>query len=230
MSILVKNGASAPGYFGMLLGGINWVMSDIIPGSAGERALQVEHCTADRAAAFYDRQVRDRLNPEMIAFLGRMEMAFVSTADAGGNCDCSIRCGPAGFVRALGDREVAWPEYRGNGVMASLGNLSENPHVGLLLVDFFRDCVGLHINGSAEVVETADLLARPDLPAAIRDDCQVRGGRRPERWVVVSVHEAYIHCAKHIPLLRKVPKKIRWGTDDPRAKGGDYFHLSGEGE
>jgi hypothetical protein len=44
-----------------------------------------------------------------------------------------------------------------------------------------------------------------------------------ERWVIVTVSDAFIHCSKHIPLLRKVDHEIQWGTDDARAKGGDYF-------
>jgi hypothetical protein len=48
-------------------------------------------------------------------------------------------------------------------------------------------------------------------------------GRRPERWVVVIIDEAYVHCAKHIPKLVKVPRDRAWGVDDPRRKGGDFF-------
>jgi uncharacterized protein len=43
--------------------------------------------------------------------------------------------------------------------------------------------------------------------------------------VVVSIVEAYIHCAKHIPRMRKIDEEIDWGTDDVRAKGGDYFRA-----
>ena len=197
------------------------------PGSAAERDLQRRHGTAERAETFYRNQVLDHLNERMAAFVGRMEMAFVATADGRGECDCSVRCGEPGFVHVLADgRQLAYPEYRGNGVMASLGNLTENNHVGLLFVDLLRDCVGLHVNGPARIVETAELLARPDLPERLRADCGHRGGRHPERWVVVDVAEAYIHCAKHLPLVAKVPKKISWGTDNPVAKGGDYFGVA----
>ena len=203
-------------------------MPDPLPGSAGEHAMQREHGTADRAVAFYANQMLDHLNARMLAFLAEREMMFVSTADAHGHCDCTVRCGPAGFVIALDDKTVAWPEYRGNGVMASLGNVTENPHAGLLLIDFARDCVGLHVNGTATVVENDALLRRPGLPDAVHDACAVRGGRRPERWVVVRVDETYVHCAKHLPMLAKVPKHIHWGTDDPARKGGDYFAVAAD--
>ena len=44
-----------------------------------------------------------------------------------------------------------------------------------------------------------------------------------ERWVIVHVEEAYIHCSKHVPRLQKLEKPIRWGTDDPQAKGDGFF-------
>ena len=57
------------------------------------------------------------------------------------------------------------------------------------------------------------------------EDIAVKGRREPERWVVVEVEEAYIHCSKHIPLLKKLDKRIHWGTDDETHKGGDYFKV-----
>jgi len=142
-------------------------------------------------------------------------MMFVSTADAAGNCDCTFRAGPPGFVQVIDERNVAYPEYRGNGVMASMGNLLENPRLGLLFLDFFATTVGLHINGTAKIVENADLVPL--------DGWESSGGPSPERWVVIEVEEAYIHCSKHVPRLMKMPKEIDWGTDDMVKKGGDFF-------
>ena len=193
--------------------------SNSSPGSRGERELQRTYASTERANSFYDNQMLDHLNDRMRQFVSTMEMMFVSTADARGECDCSIRCGEAGFVQAIDGRSLIYPEFRGNGVMASLGNLRENQHIGLLFVDFFRDCIGLHVNGKTRVVEN------DNLPNSISAAYINRFERRAERWVIVDVHEAYIHCSKHIPMLAKLPKKISWGTDDPAAKGGDYFHI-----
>ncbi len=200
-----------------------------LPGSDGEHALQRAHGTGRRAQAFYDHQMLDHLNERMRAFVAAREMMFVSTADAAGHCDCSIRAGLPGFVHVIDERTLAYPEYRGNGVMASLGNLTENPNIGLLFVDFFGSTVGCHVNGSARIVENAALLS-PDapFPAGLCEAARAADGApRPERWVLVQVEEAYIHCSKHIPLLAKRDKTIPWGTDDPVAKGGDYFEAKG---
>lgn len=188
------------------------------PGSEGEHLLQRAYGTAERAGRFYRDQMCNRLLPTMVEFVGRMEMVFVGTADGHGECDATVRAGPAGFVRVLDEGHLAYPEYRGNGVLASLGNISENPHVGLLMIDFVRDLIGLHVNGRAQIVEDDDLRAAyPNLPVP---DVP---GRRAALWVVVDVEEAYVHCRKHLPRMEPVPHNRAWGTDDIRHKGGDYF-------
>lgn len=192
------------------------------PGSAGEHALQDADGTQQRACRFYDEQMSDRLNDQMIEFVGRMEMAFVATSDSKGECDATFRAGPPGFIRVLDEWTIAWPEYRGNGVMASAGNISENGHVGVLFVDFVQDLVGLHVNGAASLVDAAEFATRHPGHVAV-DEIP---GRRPERWIVVAIHEAYIHCSKHVPRMVPVPRTRDWGTDDKRKKGGDAFGVA----
>jgi predicted pyridoxine 5'-phosphate oxidase superfamily flavin-nucleotide-binding protein len=194
-----------------------------LPGSDGEHELQEKCNTTPRARAFYQHQVLSYLNPSMQAFIIQQEMMFVGTADRHGEADTSFRAGLAGFVHVLDEKTLAYPEYRGNGVMSSLGNISENPHVGLLFVDFTGDKIGLHVNGRARIVENEEFLVSLSTPEAIRTEMGAAAGRRPERWVVVSVLEAYVHCSKHIPRMQKITEEIRWGTDDLRAKGGNYF-------
>ena len=204
---------------------------EALPGSSGEHRLQRLHDTVRRARAFYNHQMLDHLNERMRAFIAERELMFISTADAAGNCDSSIRAGLPGFVAVLDERHLAYPEYRGNGVMASLGNLSENPRIGLLFVDFFGSTVGCHINGRARIVENATLLAPgAAFPQAFRAVAGAalevtNGGQKPERWVFVEVEEAYIHCSKHIPRFARCDKEISWGTDDPASKGGDFFQA-----
>jgi hypothetical protein len=196
------------------------------PGSAGERELQERLGTAQRAGQFYRGQLVRELTPVMKEFIGRMEMAFIATSDAGGECDCSFRAGPAGFIRVLDDATIAYPEYRGNGVMASLGNMLVNPHIGIFLVDFTRDLIGLHVNGEASIVPDARMRELDlDLGLDLGQPEAAGPGRRPVQWVLVQVTEAYIHCSKHIPLLVPQSRVRHWGTDNPRHKGGDYFGV-----
>jgi hypothetical protein len=187
------------------------------PGSRGEHLLQRLLGTDERAADFYDNQVLDHLNPRMREFIGRQEMAFLATSDTNGECDCTFRAGPPGFMRVIDDRTLAYPEYRGNGVMASLGNIVENGHIGILMVDFFEDLVGLHVNGRVGI------LADVEAAACGLTDEQAAGGRRVERWVAVSVEEAYIHCSKNIPLLKKEDRRARIADRTLLPAGSGYF-------
>lgn len=192
--------------------------------------LQCQLGTSERAQRFYDQQVLDHLNPAMRDFVRRQRMMFVATADAKGECDSTLRAGPPGFLEILDERTVAWPEYRGNGVMASLGNISENPHVGLLMVDFVEVGVGLHINGRAQLVRHADM------QRAGLDGGSSPAARAVEVWVAVQVEEAYIHCSKHIPRLADPVQEDRHPTRGRRRKTVDYFgaarsrHLSDDAE
>lgn len=189
----------------------------------GERELQEQFRTEVRAAKFYSEQLLDHLNPAMMEFLRRQEMVFIATSDAAGECDSSFRAGEGGFIHVIDAGTLAYPEYRGNGVLASLGNIHENAHVGMLFVDFVEDLIGLHVNGRAVIVEDQDLRRRlPDLPLP-----RTRN-RQPECWVVVTVQEAYIHCRKHIPRMMPAPTERAWGTDDATRKGGDFFHAKAE--
>jgi uncharacterized protein len=192
------------------------------PGSRGEHELQERHGNVKRAKAFYDNQMLDHLSPLMREFIAHQKMAFIATADAHGECDSSFRAGPPGFVRVLDEKTVMWPEYKGNGVNASQGNIIENAHVGLLFVDFFETAVGLHVNGRASIVADEAVAVFGELfdrlpfstPAHEAPDAK----KTPERWVVVQVEEAYIHCSKHVPMLAWVPEDEQSGR-----RAGDVF-------
>jgi truncated hemoglobin YjbI/predicted pyridoxine 5'-phosphate oxidase superfamily flavin-nucleotide-binding protein len=198
----------------------------LLPGSDGEHILQMKYGSKDRAQAFYGRQVLSFLSPLMREFIAKQEFLFVATADRHGECDCTSKFGEPGFIRVLGDKHVLYPEFRGNGVFANLGNLSENPHIGMLILDCYRDSVGLHINGKARAVENEELSAYADkLPKDVVELFALEGTKRPERWVMVEVEEAYIQCSKHVPLVQKKDRTIDWGTDSVAAKKGDYFQI-----
>ncbi len=64
--------------------------------------------------------------------------------------DASHRGGPSGFVVVLNDRELVLPDYSGNNFFNTIGNLSINPQVGLLFIDF-NSGDRLQINGRATV-------------------------------------------------------------------------------
>ena len=130
----------------------------------------------------------------MRAIIARQGMMFVATSDGFGVCDCTFRAGPPGFVRVLDECKLVWPEYRGNGVLASAGNITENPHVGLLFPGFIEGRPDLYVNGLADLTDDAEMRAfHPGLP---EDPVP---GRRAHLWVTVFVDEAYLAPAARPP-------------------------------
>lgn len=184
------------------------------PESDGELLLQEQLGTRERALRFYDEQMIDVLTPRMIEFIGRQTQMIVASADAEGRPDATVRFGEPGFVAVLDERTLCWPELRGNGVMTTLGNFVKNPWAHLMFLDH-GERIGLHLRGETVLVDPADLQdAHPELVAP------EGAGRPAERWVLFRVATSYIHCRKHFP---RTDAPVEWGSDDVRAKGGDYF-------
>ena len=128
----------------------------------GSRSLQ------DR---FDTRRLADRLEEKFLsrpvidgedrAFIERMDMFFLATADADGRPQCSYKGGDPGFVRVIDESTVAFPAYDGNGMYLSVGNLLQNPHVGMLFIDFVSPRPSrLRLNGIASVNDDDELLDR----------------------------------------------------------------------
>ena len=198
------------------------------PGTVGEQRAQKMVGSMTRALAFYQHQVFKELNPLMQKYISNQEMVCIATSDSKGECDASFRAGGKGFIKVLDDRILLFPEYRGNGVMASVGNILENPHIGMIFLDFFDSTVGLHVNGRARIVTSQELGSLPTEMSTRTKEILGNSVPKPECWVWVDVQEAFIHCSKHIPLLEKRDKKIHWGTDEEGYKTGDFFKSSGE--
>lgn len=80
----------------------------------------------------------------------RAETFFIASWHPQGGADASHRGGPAGFVEVLDERRLRFPDYPGNDMFNTLGNLVQQPLVGLLFVDFVTGDL-LHLTGRARV-------------------------------------------------------------------------------
>jgi len=134
--------------------------------------------------------VHDSIDADDRAFIEARDMFFLATADADGAPQCSYKGGEPGFVRVLDEHTIAFPSFDGNGMYLSLGNLTENPRVGLLFVDF-EGQKRLRLNGTASI--DAD---DPLLPAYPRAQCVVR----------VSATEVFPNCPRYIHKLELVER------------------------
>ena len=131
------------------------------PYHRGSRRLQDRFDTRRLADRLDERFVqRARIDPGDRAFIERMDMFFLATADDEGRPQCSYKGGDPGFVRVLDEHTVAFPNYDGNGMYLSMGNVTVNPHVGMLFIDFTSERPSrLRLNGVASIEDGDPLVA-----------------------------------------------------------------------
>ena len=125
----------------------------------GMRDLQDVRDTRRLADRLRQVTLRTTFTEEDRALIAGAAMLFVATADATGRPDCSYKGGLPGFVHVVDARTLAIPDYDGNGMYRSWGNVLVNPSVGLLFIDF-ENGKRLRVNGTAEIVSAEPWLAQ----------------------------------------------------------------------
>jgi predicted pyridoxine 5'-phosphate oxidase superfamily flavin-nucleotide-binding protein len=104
--------------------------------SPASRALQDQFDTRRLADRLAEVKVHETFSADDRDFIARMDMFFLATVDAEGQPTCSYKGGDPGFVRVVDDTTLAFPNYDGNGMYLSMGNVAETGAVGLLFIDF----------------------------------------------------------------------------------------------
>jgi predicted pyridoxine 5'-phosphate oxidase superfamily flavin-nucleotide-binding protein len=136
--------------------------------SSSSRALQDQYDTRRLADRLAEVKVRDRLTFEDRQFIERMDMFFLATVDGTGQPTCSYKGGDPGFVTIVDDQTLAFPNYDGNGMYLSMGNLAETRGVGLLFIDFELQR-RMRIDGVAQIAMDDPLLERyPEAQFVVR--------------------------------------------------------------
>ncbi|NKB56994.1 MAG: pyridoxamine 5'-phosphate oxidase family protein [Alphaproteobacteria bacterium] len=162
-------------------------MDDAAPQSGidDEAALRELYKTPGDVAK---RKVLSSLDKHCRHFISLSPFLCISTAGADGAADVSPRGDAPGFVTAPDDRTVVIPDRPGNNRLDTMGNIVENPNVGLIFfIPGFNDI--LRINGRARIVDDEAVLGGFAVD-----------GKIPKTAIVVSVDEAFLHCPK--ALLR----------------------------
>jgi predicted pyridoxine 5'-phosphate oxidase superfamily flavin-nucleotide-binding protein len=142
------------------------------------------------------------LTPAQLALVEGADTFFIATADREGNADASHRGGSPGFLQALTPTRLCWPDYVGNAMFATLGNLEADPRAGLLLPDWDTGAV-LQLTGSA----TVDW--NPDRAAA------VPGAGRIVEFTIDHI----VHIDRASSLRWSAPAYSRFNPPAPRSFG-----------
>ncbi len=91
------------------------------------------------------------ITEEQRRLISSSDTFFIASAHPDGGADASHRGGLPGFVRFLDEDTLAFPDYSGNNMFNTLGNIAMNPKIGLLFVDYERGDT-LQLSGEARVI------------------------------------------------------------------------------
>ncbi len=178
----------------------------------GMRELQDARDTRAIADRLAQVTLHDAFTDEDREFIQRCAMLFIATADAQGHPDCSYKGGLPGFVHVQDERTLLIPDYDGNGMYRTWGNVLVNPHVGLLFVDF-EHTRRIRVNGTAQVSKDESLCGRfPGASFVIR----------------VIADKIFPNCPRYLHKMRLVEHSVYAPRPDytppvPAWKGFEVF-------
>lgn len=146
------------------------------------------------------------------AYIENLPFFFLATSwrDA---VDCTIKSGHPGFVRIVGDSQLEWPDYDGNRMYRSLGNILRNPSVGMLFVKFDGESTRIRLTGKAEIIDDPSQFA--DLPGA-------------QRLIRVTADYIYYNCPRSVPRMEMAEHsaylpRAGYTPPEPEWKSRDYM-------
>jgi predicted pyridoxine 5'-phosphate oxidase superfamily flavin-nucleotide-binding protein len=166
-------------------------LSSDVAFTATVKAIQSRRGSREAYAKMEARRgFRTKITPDLIAFLGDIDTAYLATANAAGQPYAQHRGGPKGFIRVLDYTTLGFADYTGNRQYITLGNLAENEQAFLFLMDY-TNRRRIKIWGRARVVEDdAELISR----------VMPRGyAARAEQAVLFKVKAWDVNCSRHIP-------------------------------
>ena len=160
----------------------------------GNRTLQDRYKGRAVADKIVEMVESDSFNNDFKAFIESVPFFFLATS-AHGTTDCSFKGGAPGFVKVTGPNTLVFPDYDGNRMYKSLGNIVENPNVGLLFLKFGAEegqgalFLRIRVNGKAVLHDAHPMLA--DYPGA-------------SRLVEVTAEHIYPNCPRYVPEMTEV--------------------------
>ena len=146
--------------------------------------IQQRRLVAETAAGQSSVARAAELDARQTAWIAGADTFFIASYDAERGADASHRGGRPGFVRVLDSRRLAFPDYPGNNMFNTLGNLVRHPYAGLLFVDF--DSGGL-----LQLTGRTELLFAPERAVTfVIDDVLERQGASALRWELLEYSPA----------------------------------------
>ena len=151
-----------------------------------QRQLQGEFETTDLADRIVEAVVTEELSDPQAEFIHSRNMFYLSTIDESGYPSCSYKGGDLGFVRVINPVTIVFPNYDGNGMFMSMGNIQDKEKVGLLFIDF-ETPQRLRLRGEARCLREGPML--DSYPGA-------------NLVVEISVNHVWVNCPRYVHRMQ----------------------------
>jgi len=159
----------------------------------GVKAAQEQYGSRARLERFTSMAgPNDELGEREAGFIAERDTFYMATVNEDGWPYVQHRGGPAGFLRTLGPKRLAYADFRGNTQLVSVGNVSSNDRVSLILMDY-PNRRRLKILGHMRV-ENADAVSAEDMAAVELAEY----GAQVERVVYIDIVAFDWNCPQHI--------------------------------
>lgn len=150
------------------------------------------------------------VTPDLEEFLASLDMFYLGTANAAGQPYIQYRGGSPGFLKVIDEHTLGFADFGGNRQYVTLGNLSENPHAFIFLMDY-ANSQRVKLWGTARVVENdpklIERLRDPDYPGT------------EERAILFALEAWDVNCLQHIhprfsrrqiaPVIEKLQHRVQ---------------------
>jgi len=144
----------------------------------------------EQSIAGLNQMFKEAIDDGLAYIIEGQKYFFIATSNSEGECDCSFRgteSDDAGnllqSVFVENPKKLIFPDYSGNHIYNSLGNIIANPNIGMLFIDF-KTALRLRVNGSAKIIEN--------------DEVYKKRWPKSLRYIEVNVKQVYFNCTKRI--------------------------------
>ena len=155
---------------------------------------QANHWLSTIETQYLNKELSRYLKEDVINFIERMQYFFFSTSSKNGNTNVNFKGSESThLIKVINDKKLIFPDYSGNGILHSIGDINSNPNVGILIIDFAKD-IRLKISGKARIIDDEEEISKYlDLFETYNID----------RLIEVEINYVIPNCSKNIGIVRK---------------------------
>ena len=134
------------------------------------------------------------LREDATKFIERMPYFFFSTSSSNGNTNVNFKGAERNkLIKVLNNKKLIFPDYKGNGILHSVGDINSNPNVGILIIDFNKN-IRLKISGKATIVDDKEKISQY---LDYFETCDI------SRLIEIDINYVVPNCSSNISVVKK---------------------------